>query len=142
MGLLMADQAPTETNWCIVGQHIFFSSLAHPRFTVPRCWLLSRDICCIERNLITSCSRILVRSHGVKTWMSADVILAADGMNSIIRRRMAMASDHEDHLVPAGELAYRFLLPRDLIEHDKTAIDLLGKNQGMRYMGPNGHISK
>ncbi|KAI0526403.1 putative salicylate hydroxylase [Xylaria bambusicola] len=88
----------------------------------------------------SSVRRLLVRSRGVKTWMSADVILAADGMNSIVRRKMAIASGHDDQLVPAGELAYRFLLPREAIEHDEKAMALLSKNHGMRYMGPGGHI--
>ncbi|KAJ3575746.1 hypothetical protein NPX13_g3928 [Xylaria arbuscula] len=89
---------------------------------------------------LANVERILVRRHGVKTWMSADVVLAADGMNSIVRKRMAMANGHDDQLLPTGELAYRILLPRKTIEHDRAAMDLLGKNQGIRYMGPNGHI--
>ncbi|KAF2969614.1 hypothetical protein GQX73_g4021 [Xylaria multiplex] len=63
-----------------------------------------------------------------------------DGMNSIVRKRIALASGHSDHLVPAGESAYRFLLPRSLVKHDEKVMTLLGKNQGMRYMGPEGHI--
>ncbi|KAI0907062.1 putative salicylate hydroxylase [Ustulina deusta] len=94
----------------------------------------------LPEDLIIFNRRILVRSRGINTWMSADLILAADGMSSIVRRRMAVASGHDDHLVPAGESAYRFLLPRELIKHDKAAMDLLGKNHGMRYMGPGGHI--
>ncbi|KAI1306390.1 putative salicylate hydroxylase [Xylaria venustula] len=85
-------------------------------------------------------NRVLVRSCGIKTWMSADLILAADGMSSVIRRRMAAANCHEDRLVPAGESAYRFLLPRELIKNDQTAMDLLDRNHGIRYMGPGGHI--
>ncbi|KAI0976098.1 putative salicylate hydroxylase [Xylaria arbuscula] len=84
--------------------------------------------------------RVLVRNGGNKTWMSADLILAADGMSSAIRRRMAAANNHDDRLVPAGESAYRFLLPRELIEHDQEAMDLLNRNHGIRYMGPGGHI--
>ncbi|KAI0430350.1 putative salicylate hydroxylase [Xylaria sp. FL1042] len=85
-------------------------------------------------------SRILVRSRGISSWMSADLILAADGMSSIVRKRMAMASGLDDQLVPAGESAYRFLLPRELIEHDEPAMNLLNRNHGIRYMGPGGHI--
>ncbi|KAK5629515.1 hypothetical protein RRF57_005230 [Xylaria bambusicola] len=92
------------------------------------------------KKLITLNRRLLVRSRGAKTWMSADVILAADGMNSIVRRRMAIASGYDDQLMPAGELAYRFLLPREAIKHDEAAMALLSKNHGMRYMGPGGHI--
>ncbi|KAI3337230.1 putative salicylate hydroxylase [Xylariaceae sp. AK1471] len=84
--------------------------------------------------------RILVRRNGIDTWMSGDLIVAADGMNSPIRKRMASASGHVDRLAPAGQSAYRFLLPRELVEHDETVMDLLRKNQGIRYMGPGGHV--
>ncbi|KAI1277651.1 putative salicylate hydroxylase [Xylaria sp. FL0933] len=70
----------------------------------------------------------------------SNLILAADGMSSIVRKRMALASGLDDQLVPAGESAYRFLLPRELIEHDELAMNLLDRNHGIRYMGPGGHI--
>jgi salicylate hydroxylase len=72
--------------------------------------------------------------------MSGDLVVAADGMNSPIRKRMASASGHVDRLVPAGHSAYRFLLPKALVEHDETVMSLLRKNQGMRILGPDGHI--
>ncbi|KAI1751500.1 putative salicylate hydroxylase [Xylaria castorea] len=85
--------------------------------------------------------RVHVRIHGLKdTWMSADLVLAADGMNSIVRRRLAAASGYVDQLVPIGESAYRFLLPKELVKHDETVMNVLNKNQGMRYLGPGGHI--
>lgn len=93
-----------------------------------------------KKKLTTTYSRIHVRSPGGDVWMSADLILAADGMNSIVRKRMAVASGHVDQLVPNGESAYRFVLPMELVKHDATVMSLLGKNHGMRYMGPGGHI--
>ncbi|KAJ2999185.1 hypothetical protein NUW58_g90 [Xylaria curta] len=109
--------------------------------------------------------RLRVRSYGMDIYMSADLVLAADGMNSIVRRQMALASGHVDELVSAvqevfcvlgarpdsfedeklilrcrGVSAYRFLLHRELIEHDEMAMNLLNKNQGMRFMGPGCHI--
>lgn len=53
---------------------------------------------------------------------------------------MASASGHIDHLAPAGQLAYRFLLPKELVERDETVMSLLRQNRGMRYMGPGGHV--
>ncbi|KAI0879162.1 putative salicylate hydroxylase [Hypoxylon argillaceum] len=94
----------------------------------------------LPKKLTTTYSRIHVRSPGGDVWMSADLILAADGMNSIVRKRMAVASGHVDQLVPNGESAYRFVLPMELVKHDATVMSLLGKNHGMRYMGPGGHI--
>ncbi|KAI1108927.1 putative salicylate hydroxylase [Nemania sp. NC0429] len=65
---------------------------------------------------------------------------SADGMNSLVRRRMAEASGVVDQLVPRPESAYRFVLPIELIKHDEEVMGLLRSNQGMRYMGPGGHI--
>ncbi|KAI0486771.1 putative salicylate hydroxylase [Xylaria cf. heliscus] len=77
----------------------------------------------------------------LSTWISGDLVLAADGMNSVVRRRMAAASGSiADPLVPAGESAYRFLLSKELVKHDETVMNLLSKNLGMRYLGPGGHI--
>ncbi|KAI1187062.1 putative salicylate hydroxylase [Nemania serpens] len=84
--------------------------------------------------------QIRVRSQGRDTWMSADLILAADGMNSMIRKRMARASGNVDQLISRPESAYRFMLPIEIIRQDKRLMGLLDKNQGMRYMGPGGHI--
>ncbi|KAI1199984.1 putative salicylate hydroxylase [Nemania serpens] len=92
---------------------------------------------------ILSCTpdrRIHVRRQGRYSWMSADLIIAADGMNSLIRRRMARASGDLDQLLPRPESAYRFVLPIEHIKHDESVMGLLGTNQGMRYMGPGGHI--
>lgn len=81
-----------------------------------------------------------MRRQGRYSWMSADLIIAADGMNSLIRRRMARASGDLDQLLPRPESAYRFVLPIEHIKHDESVMGLLGTNQGMRYMGPGGHI--
>ncbi|KAI1421658.1 putative salicylate hydroxylase [Xylaria sp. FL1777] len=107
---------------------------------VPPFRMVTQGETLLEQYLIICNRRILVRNRGIDTWMSADLILAADGMNSIVRKRMAVASGRDDQLVSAGESAYRFLLPRELIEHDVAAMDLLDKNHGIRYMGPDGHI--
>ncbi|KAI1434398.1 putative salicylate hydroxylase [Xylaria sp. CBS 124048] len=84
--------------------------------------------------------RILVRSNEIDTWMSADLIVAADGINSIIRKRMAAASGYIDTLGSVRESAYRFMLPLELVEKDETVMALLHKNHGMRYLGPGGHV--
>ncbi|KAI0182570.1 putative salicylate hydroxylase [Xylaria flabelliformis] len=85
--------------------------------------------------------RVHVRIHGLRdTWMSADLVLAADGMNSIVRKQLAAAGGYVDQLVPIQESAYRFVLPKELVKHDEKIMSLLNKNQGMRYLGPGGHI--
>ncbi|KAJ8133294.1 hypothetical protein O1611_g331 [Lasiodiplodia mahajangana] len=94
----------------------------------------------IDQNFLPIDESMFVVLREMPGVMSADVVLAADGMNSIVRRRMAVASGHVDQLVPHGESAYRFVLPTELVKHDATVMALLSKNQGTRYMGPGGHI--
>ena len=73
-------------------------------------------------------------------WFSGDVILAADGIKSLIRRQMAAHHGVKDHSLPTGDSAYRILIPREKLERDERALHLLGENVGMRWMGPGGHI--
>ncbi|TRX88724.1 hypothetical protein FHL15_010396 [Xylaria flabelliformis] len=54
--------------------------------------------------------------------------------------RLAAAGGYIDQLVPIQESAYRFVLPKELVKHDEKIMSLLNKNQGMRYLGPGGHI--
>ncbi|KAI1500731.1 putative salicylate hydroxylase [Biscogniauxia marginata] len=84
-------------------------------------------------------ARVLVDHDGTCEWFSGNLIIAADGMNSIVRRQIATACRHVDRLIPTGEAAYRLLLPKELIQDDRVAA-LLEENMGLRYMGPGGHI--
>lgn len=38
------------------------------------------------------------------------------------------------------ELAHRFVLSDEMVRHDSAVMALLGRNRGMRYLGPGGHI--
>ncbi|KAI8628760.1 putative salicylate hydroxylase [Xylariaceae sp. FL1651] len=109
--------------------------------------------------------RILVRNNDIDRWVSGDLVIAADGMNSLVRRQIALACGHDDRLVPTGETAYRFMLSKESIQHDETVMALLRENQAVRWyvlkppmpvvrpkslwssganqyrnMGPGGHI--
>ncbi|KAF3390573.1 3-hydroxybenzoate 6-hydroxylase 1 [Penicillium rolfsii] len=72
--------------------------------------------------------------------MAADVVIAADGIKSDIRRSIAKSHGHIDHAQPTGDAAYRILIPRKELENDPDALNLLESNVGMRWMGPGGHI--
>ncbi|KAI1809927.1 putative salicylate hydroxylase [Poronia punctata] len=84
--------------------------------------------------------RLLVRKNRRYVWMNANLVAAADGVNSVIRKRMAYASGSADKLRPTTQLAYRFLLPRGLIQQDVSLTAALGENRSLRYMGPGGHV--
>ncbi|KAK9438602.1 salicylate hydroxylase [Metarhizium brunneum] len=73
-------------------------------------------------------------------WFSGDVVFAADGIKSSIRAQVAASYGQQDRSAPTGDAAYRVLIPKTEMEHDKEAMSLLRENVGMRYMGPGGHI--
>lgn len=73
-------------------------------------------------------------------WVEGDVIIAADGIKSEIRRQIAETHGHDDHSLPTGDAAYRVLIPKERMTHDDRAMKLLNTNVGMRWMGPRGHI--
>lgn len=73
-------------------------------------------------------------------WISGDVVIAADGIKSDIRRQIAEHHGHRDFSSPTGDAAYRILIPKENMEHDKQALELLNQDVGMRWMGPGGHI--
>ncbi|MCJ1319937.1 hypothetical protein MMC15_005273 [Xylographa vitiligo] len=73
-------------------------------------------------------------------WLEGDVIIAADGIKSDLRRQIAKAHGIEDRSQPTGDSAYRILIPKEKLEHDPEALELLNTNVGMRWMGPKGHI--
>lgn len=73
-------------------------------------------------------------------WVSGDVVIAADGIKSSLRRQMASKHGVKDVCQPTGDAAYRILIPQERMQNDPRAMDLLNHNVGMRWMGPGGHI--
>ncbi|EMC93097.1 hypothetical protein BAUCODRAFT_38008 [Baudoinia panamericana UAMH 10762] len=73
-------------------------------------------------------------------WVEGDLIIAADGIKSDIRRQIAEYHKHVDHASPTGDAAYRILIPKEKMQHDEYALELLNTDVGMRWMGPGGHI--
>ncbi|KAI4724815.1 putative monooxygenase [Aureobasidium sp. EXF-10728] len=73
-------------------------------------------------------------------WIEGDLVIAADGIKSDIRRQIAEHHNHQDRATPTGDAAYRILIPKEKLEHDEYAKSLLAQDVGMRWMGPGGHI--
>jgi len=69
------------------------------------------------------------------TWVEGDLVVAADGIKSDIRRQIAAHHNHVDRATPTGDAAYRILIQKERMEHDPEALELLSKNVGMRWMG-------
>lgn len=53
---------------------------------------------------------------------------------------MTEAHGIKDCSIPTGDAAYRILIPREKLQHDKRALALLDQNIGVRWMGPSAHI--
>lgn len=68
-------------------------------------------------------------------WIEGDIVVAADGIKSGIRRQMAEHHNVVDKAAPTGDAAYRILIPKEKMEHDEEALKLLNQNIGMRWMG-------
>lgn len=73
-------------------------------------------------------------------WVSGDVVIAADGIKSDLRRQVASHHGVTDTCQPTGDAAYRIMIPKEQMKGDQRALDLLNHNVGMRWMGPGGHI--
>lgn len=73
-------------------------------------------------------------------WVSGDVVIAADGIKSDLRRQVASHHGVTDTCQPTGDAAYRIMIPKEQMKGDQRALDLLNHNVGMRWMGPGEHI--
>ncbi|KAF8243105.1 FAD/NAD(P)-binding domain-containing protein [Wilcoxina mikolae CBS 423.85] len=70
--------------------------------------------------------------------ITADVILAADGIKSRLRRQVLDLT--VDEPVPTGDAAYRVVLPREAMLHDPELRKLIEEPRGTRWVGPGRHI--
>jgi salicylate hydroxylase len=66
-------------------------------------------------------------------WIEGDVVIAADGIKSDIRAQIAAHHGVKDESVSTGDAAYRVMIPKEKMDHDQQALDLLFKNIGMRW---------
>ncbi|KAH8696499.1 hypothetical protein BGW36DRAFT_188061 [Talaromyces proteolyticus] len=69
-----------------------------------------------------------------------DVLVGADGVNSIVRRTMATCSGLEDRIMPTGDAAYRILIPRDKLVDNVEFLTEIDELLSTRWLGPDGHI--
>lgn len=71
-------------------------------------------------------------------WIKGDAVIAADGIKSDIRKQMVEAQGGVDHVVPTGDSAYRITIPKQKMQHNKRALQLLLDNMGMRWYVTSG----
>ena len=73
-------------------------------------------------------------------WVEGDVILAADGIKSILRQKILNKYGHDDVSLPTGDAAYRISLSKEDMKGDDETLKLLAGDVCMRWMGPGGHV--
>ena len=85
-------------------------------------------------------TRVRIRDH--TDWIRSDVIIAADGIKSIIRKKILLQNNEVDQIRETGDAAWRVLIPAERIyqTEDPSLIQALESNVGLRWMGPDGHI--
>ena len=84
--------------------------------------------------------QVIDRKTGLTKSMEGDLIIAADGIRSTLRKQMAKAGNYMDQLVPTGDAAFRLLVHRESVKHDQELLSMLDSNIAVRYMGPGGHV--
>lgn len=75
-------------------------------------------------------------------WLSSDVVLAADGVKSLVRSQIARAHGAQDEWHHTGDSAYRLLIPRSIVAaaKDEECLELFDNKQCVRWIGPGCHI--
>jgi salicylate hydroxylase len=78
--------------------------------------------------------------HGEAYTVECDVLLAADGVKSIIRAQMLAALKHDASVVDTGQAAYRIMLKREEMQHDPELLELIDSDRVTRWIGEKRHI--
>ncbi|KAK0638077.1 FAD-dependent monooxygenase OpS4 [Lasiodiplodia hormozganensis] len=72
--------------------------------------------------------------------ITADLVLAADGVKSVIRDQMLRELRIDASIVDTGQAAYRIMLTRDEMKHDPELLALIDKSAVTRWIGEKRHI--
>jgi salicylate hydroxylase len=78
-------------------------------------------------------------SDGSTLQAEGDVLLAADGIKSLIRTALLAQVGTSMAVEDSGQAAYRVLLPREAMESDPEMMALLDSNQVTRWIGEKRH---
>lgn len=88
------------------------------------------------------CLTINDRKRDVSRTVTADILLACDGVKSVIRDEMLKSLGLANSLKveDTGQAAYRIVLTRDQMEHDPELKGLIDADQVVRWIGAKRHI--
>ncbi|KAJ7080829.1 putative monooxygenase, partial [Mycena belliarum] len=81
------------------------------------------------------------RDEAEPRWVDADVVVAADGIKSVIRKSMlARHGEQQDDAKDTGQAAYRIMLRRDQLAHDPELLAMIDSYSTFRWIGAQRQI--
>jgi salicylate hydroxylase len=72
--------------------------------------------------------------------VTADILLAADGLKSRIRDQMLKELNINAQVIDTNQAAYRIMLRREQLEHDPELLELIDGDRVIRWIGEKRHI--
>lgn len=78
--------------------------------------------------------------NGEAYTVAADVLLAADGVKSVIRQQMLEELSIDATVVDTNQAAYRIMLKREELLHDPELLALIDSGTVTRWIGEKRHI--
>lgn len=80
------------------------------------------------------------RKGGEPYNVECDVLLASDGVKSVVRDQLLKQTGVDAKIVDTGQAAYRIMLRRDEMEHDPELLKLIDSDAVTRWIGEKRHI--
>jgi salicylate hydroxylase len=84
--------------------------------------------------------KAIPRKGGEPYTVECDVLLAADGVKSVVRDQLLKQTGVDAKIVDTGQAAYRIMLRRDEMEHDPELLQLIDSEAVTRWIGEKRHI--
>lgn len=78
--------------------------------------------------------------NGEAYTVEADVLLAADGLKSVVRDQMLKDLNIDAKVMDTEQAAYRIMLKREEMEHDPELLQLIDGDTVIRWIGEKRHI--
>lgn len=78
--------------------------------------------------------------NGGSREVNCDVLLAADGVKSMVRDQMLDLKNIDAKIIDTGQAAYRIMLKREDMEHDPELLALIDCEAATRWIGEKRHI--
>lgn len=84
--------------------------------------------------------RVMPRKGGEPYTIEADVVLASDGVKSVIREQILKELNVDAKIIDTDQAAYRIMLNRADMENDPELLELIDREAVTRWIGEKRHI--